>query len=115
SNTETFTSVLKIENESLIGKTNTTFVGESRASFLHGFNNIRNHNKETALTNYLADGDTNNKINNIKTSDLTNREGKLAIDYDIKLDNKVSAFDNELYIDLDFKREFSKLDLKDRK
>lgn len=115
SNTETFTSVLKIENESLIGKTNTTYEGESRASFLYGFNNIRNNNKETALNNYLADGDTNNKISNIKTSDLTNRDGKLTIDYDIKLDHKVSAFDNEMYIDLDFKREFSKLDLKERK
>lgn len=115
SNTETFTSVLKIESESLVGKTNTTYAGESRASFLYGFNNIRNNNKETALNNYLADGDNNHKISNVKTSDLTNRDGKLAIDYDIKLDNKVSAFDNEMYIDLDFKREFSKLDLKDRK
>ncbi|MCG2610497.1 hypothetical protein LZZ90_03125 [Flavobacterium sp. SM15] len=115
SNSETFTSILKIENEMLVGKTNTTYAGESKASFLHSFNNIRSNNKETALMDYLSDSDKNNTISNIKTSDLTNRDGKISIDYDIKLNNKVSAFDNEIYVDLDFKKEFSKLSLKDRK
>ncbi|MEW5675129.1 transglutaminase-like domain-containing protein [Flavobacterium enshiense] len=115
SNTETFTSVLKIENEALIGKTNMSFAGESRASFLYSFNNIRNNNKENALNDYLSDEDKNNRISNIKTTDLSNRDTKVVIDYDLKLDNKVSAFDNEIYIDLDFKKEFSKLNFKERK
>lgn len=115
SNTETFTTSFKIENETLVGKTNTTYSGESKASFLQSFNSIRNNNKETVLMNYLTDNDKNNIISNIKTSDLTNRDGKITIDYDIKLNNKVSAFDNEIYVDLDFKKEFSKLSLKDRK
>jgi len=114
-NTETLTTNLRIENEALIGKTTSTFTGESRASFLYSYNTIKNNNKEEALQNYLTDGDKNLSISAISTSDLTNRDNKLSISNDIKIDNKVSSFDNVIYIDLDYKKEFGHLLFKDRK
>lgn len=114
-NTETFTSELRIDNESLTGKTSNTFTGESRASFLYSYNNIKNNDKKEALQDYLTDGDKNLTISAISTSDLTNRDKKLSMEYDIKIENKVSRFDNDIYIDLDFKKEFGHLLFKERK
>jgi transglutaminase-like putative cysteine protease/translation elongation factor EF-1beta len=115
SNTETFTAKLRIENEAITGKTNNSFTGESRTSFLYSYNNIKNNNKEEALQNYLTDNDKNLTISSVTTSDLTNRDKKLSLEYDIKIDNKVSRFDNDIYIDLDFKKEFNHLLFKERK
>lgn len=115
SNTETFTSELRIENESLTGKTMNTFTGESKTSFLHSYNMIKNNNKEEALQDYLTDGDKNLTISAVSTSDLSNRDKEVSMKYDIKIDNKVSRFDNDIYIDLDFKKEFSHLLFKERK
>lgn len=114
-NTETFTANLRIENEALTGKITTAFTGESRASFLYSYNTIKNNKKEDALQNYLSDGDKNLSISGISTSDLTNRDNKLSISHDIKIDNKVSSFDNTIYIDLDYKKEFGHLLFKERK
>lgn len=115
SNTETFTTNLRIENEVLTGKTTNTFTGESRASFLYSYNNIKNNNKEEALQNYLTDDNKDFSIAGITTTDLTNRDKKLSLEYDITVKNKVSSFDNDIYVDLDFKKEFSHLLFKERK
>lgn len=114
-NTETFTAKLRIENESITGKTSNSFSGESRSVFLYSYNNIKTNNKQEALHNYLTDNDKNLTISSVTTSDLTNRDKKLSIEYDIKIDNKVSRFDNEIYVDLDFKKEFNYLLFKERK
>ncbi|WP_255512774.1 transglutaminase domain-containing protein [Flavobacterium sp. GT3R68] len=114
-NTETLTSTFHIENESLIGNTKNTFLGESRASFLYNYNNTKTDKKEEALQEYITDRDKNFTVTNITTSDLKNRDKMLSLEYNTKLDNKVSSFDNDLYIDLDFKKEFATLDFKERK
>ena len=114
-NTETFSAKLHIENETITGKTSNTFTGESRASFLYSYNNIKNNNKEEALQNYLTDDDKNLTIASVSTSDLSNRDKKLSLEYDIRIANKVSRFDNDIYIDLDFKKEFGHLLFKERK
>lgn len=114
-NTETTTSTFHIENESLIGKTKNTFLGESRASFLYSYNNTKTDKKEEALQEYLTDSDKNFTVTNITTSDLKNRDKMLSLEYNTKLDNRVSSFDNDLYIDLDFKKEFASLNFKERK
>jgi len=54
-------------------------------------------------------------MDKVVTSDLRNREQQLQIDYDIAVNNKVSAFDNEMYVDLNILKEFKNFDLKDRK
>ncbi|ESU26993.1 hypothetical protein FLJC2902T_23340 [Flavobacterium limnosediminis JC2902] len=114
-NTETFTAKLHIENDLITGKTANSFMGESRATFLYSYNNIKNNNKEEALQNYLTDNDKNLNISSVTTSDLANRDKKLSLEYDIKINNKVSRFDNDIYIDLDFKKDFNHLVFKERK
>ena len=51
----------------------------------------------------------------VNTSDLESRDQQLNIDYKIDISNKVSSFDNEIYVDLDFMNEYKDFLLKDRK
>ena len=90
-------------------------MGESKAQFLYIFNTFENNKKNEALEKYLSKYDKNSHAENIKTSDLTNRDIKLTLDYDITIDNKVSSFDNDIYVDFENMNEFKTLTLKDRK
>lgn len=114
SNRETYNAVFNIQGETLNGKINGSLKGESRSSFLYGYNNIKNDKKDNALQNYLASGNRNLTVTNIKTSDLANRDNILTLEYDALLKNRVSVFDNEIYIDLDYQEEFGGLDFKER-
>lgn len=104
-----------LENETLKGKVKMEFSGESRASFLYNYNTIKNDKKEDALKWYLNSRDKNCTVSNIKTSDLSNRDQKLSLDYDVAIANHISSFDNEIYIDLNYDKEYNSFDFKDRK
>lgn len=115
SNKETHSVRFAIEKETLKGKCSKTFKGESCAEFLYGYNRFETDRKSDALENYLSRRDKNIHVSNVITSDLSKRDQQLKVDYDISVQNKVSAFDGEIYVDLDFVREFGNFDLKDRK
>jgi transglutaminase-like putative cysteine protease len=114
-NKEIYNASFRVDNEVLTGKISSSMKGESRASFLYGYNNTKNDKKENALQYYLSQGDKNLSVSNIVTSDLTNRDKTLTIEYNAGLKNRVSSFDNEMYIDLDHQEEFAGLDFKERK
>ncbi len=114
-NKEIYTVQYTLENETLKGKVKKEFFGESRASFLYTYNNIKNDKKEEALKWYINSGNKNYNVSNIITSDLSNRDDNVKISYDLSLDNHVSSFDDEIYIDLDYDKEYNYLDFSDRK
>lgn len=103
-----------IENEDLIGKANRFFSGESAISFYSTFNSIESSSKNESLEHFLSRSDKNFSISNIETSDLKNRENDININYDIKIKNKITTLDNELYIDLEIFNEYKDLYFKDR-
>ncbi len=114
-NKEIYHSKLKIENEELKGSVTKTFTGESRATFLYGYYSIGNDKKEDVLLSFLTRGDKNYIIDNIQNSDLSNREEDVKLSYDLVLKNKVTSFDNEIYIDIDHYQDLKQLDLTERK
>ena len=114
-NKETFKYKLHVENNQLKGTCSRSYSGESRTEFLRIYNTFKTNKKSENLENYLSSNDKNIQVSAIKTSDLNNRETKLTLDYEIGIDNKVSTFDNEMYIDIEYKNEFKSLNLKDRK
>ncbi len=115
SNKESFKANLTIENEKLKGTCSKNYLGESRAQLLYVYNTFKSDKKDETLENYLAKSDKNILVTNIKTSDLKNRDIKLTIDYNVEVENKVSSFDNDMYIDLEYMNEFKGFELKDRK
>jgi hypothetical protein len=113
-NLETYTFNAKIEDNALVGLASKSFDGESRASFLYYYNNLQNDEKEDALVYYLNNDDKNLKVSNIETSDIHNREQQLSIQYQLSQKNAVSSFDNEIYIDLDYEKEFGRFLFEER-
>jgi hypothetical protein len=104
----------KINNNALEGDVSLTYTGESRATFLYVFNNLRSEMKNEALEYYLNRADRNMLVNSIKTSNLENRDDQLSINYLLKQDNAVSSFDDEIYINLDYYKEYGKSLFNDR-
>ncbi|WP_445711467.1 transglutaminase-like domain-containing protein [Flavobacterium sp.] len=113
-NKEIKKNTFSIENEELIGKANRFFSGESARSFYSTFNSIESSSKNESLEHFLSRSDKNFSISNIEISDLKNRENDININYDIKIKNKITALDNELYIDLEIFNEYKDLYFKDR-
>src|SRR5690606_32278780 len=114
-NKELYNTAFRIEDENLVGKVSGRLNGEGRASFLYGYNNIKSDKKENALQDYITRGNKNLSISDIVTSNLSNRDIPLTMEYNATLNNKVSSFDNEMYVDLDYLEEFASLDFKERK
>ena len=114
-NKEIYKASFVIDNQKLKGVCNRSASGEARASFLQIFNSFETNKKGETLEKYLASQDKNIDVNNIKTSDLKNRDVKLNIDYNISISNKVSSFDNEMYIDFENRNEYKNFEFKDRK
>jgi transglutaminase-like putative cysteine protease len=114
-NKEIFKAKLKIVNGELQGACSRIFAGESRAQLLYRISTLKNDKKDEVLERYLTDSDKNIKVHNIKNSDLKNRDQLLTMDYEIAVNNRVSDFDDDMYIDLEYMNEFKNFELKDRK
>ncbi|HLV38892.1 transglutaminase-like domain-containing protein [Xanthomarina sp.] len=114
-NKETVTYELTLENEQLTGTVSKTFNGESRSSLLQYLNQLQTDKKDSFLLWYLNGGNSNIKVENINTSNLTDREIPVNIDYNIQINNAVSSFDNTIYIDLDLEKELSGYNFEKRK
>ncbi|MBU2921401.1 transglutaminase-like domain-containing protein [Winogradskyella psychrotolerans] len=113
-NKEFYNYQLTLDNETLTGKVKKEFNGESRSSLLYYFDQLKTDKKDEFLEAYLSSADSNRKVSNITTSDLTNRELNVTISHDLTVKNAVSTFDNSIYIDLDLDKEFSNYELKER-
>lgn len=104
-----------LDGETLKGSVQKTYNGESRASLLYYFSSLKTDIKEEFLKSYLEKGDSNIKVSNIVASDVTDREASLNFTADITVNNAVSSFDGEVYIDLDIEKELSDFEFNDRK
>ena len=105
---------LKLVNGSITGEVNKNFQGESRASLLAYFHSLKNDKKEEFLEYYLRNGNSNISVSSIETSNLEDRDLDLTVNYEITVQNAVSEFDDEVYIDLDIDKELSNYLMKER-
>ena len=106
---------LKIEDGALTGTAKKIFTGESRSGMLYFLNNgMKNNEKEDFLDYYLSKGNDNVIVSNITSSSFENRDIPLEFSYGIKIENAVSNFDNQIFIDLEIDREFYNFTIKER-
>ncbi|WP_299367087.1 transglutaminase family protein [Winogradskyella sp.] len=113
-NKEVFTYNLNLEGETLKGTVNKQYKGESRSDLLYFFDQLKSDKKEEFLEYFLNKGNSNIKVFDIKTSDLSNRDINIAMDYKIEVKNAVSSFDGSIYIDLDIDKELADFAFKER-
>ncbi len=86
----------------LKGHLKVTFSGEERTGFLQYYNELPTDRKKEFIQRVLEFGNDNLFANNIKTSDLNNRDIPVVIEGDIDLSNNVIREDKEVYAGIDF-------------
>ena len=97
---------LILKDNLLAGEVNSEYTGESRTNILRSYEGIESSKKSRALENFLKDGNKNLRVSDIQTSDLEERDLPIKFDYKIEIENMVSDFNNEVYVDIDPYKEF---------
>lgn len=109
--------VLKIAGNNLVGKVTQTWKGENKEWMLSALNSIKKDKQEDAIKQFLSEGNAAYQISNLKIVNLNDYNADLKIEYDVVFRDAVSAFDKELYIDLDNRKDYGqfKFDVSKRK
>jgi len=93
----------------LKGTVSLLYKGESRSGLLSNIQQVKKEKLDKVLTNYLSDGNNDYTVSNLVTSDLYGRDSLLKIDYNFYFKNGASAFGNEIYVDVDYRKELANL------
>jgi hypothetical protein len=109
--------VLKISGNNLVGKVIQTWKGENKEWMLSGLNSIKKDRQEDALKQFLSEGNTAYQISNLKIINLNDYNADLKIEYDVLFKDAVTAFEKEMYIDIDNRKDYGqfKFDSEKRK
>ena len=106
-NKESKITKMTIAEDKLTGTSSLEYNGESKIMVQSIFSSIRKDNKEDALSSYIKNGDENVEVSNIKHSDFAERQKPLQLSFDFKANNQVTKTGNELYVIMDWDKEFS--------
>lgn len=105
-NPDTEKRVLAINGQDLQGKAEHTYKGEARSRMINKMWGIKKENLEKAVVNYLSENNQDYQVSNLIKSDFTGTDSVLKMSYDLVHKNGASVFGNEIYVDLDFRKEF---------
>ena len=98
---------MAITEDKLAGTSTIEYNGESKIVVQDIFSSIRKDNKNDALTSWLKNSNDNVEVSNIKYPDFTDRQKPLQLTFDFKANNQLTKAGNELYIVMDWDKEFS--------
>jgi len=109
--------ILTITGNDLSGKVLQSWKGENKEWLLHKLNQIKKEKQEDALKQFLAEGNSNYQVSNMKIINLNDYNAELKIEYDLFFKNAATAFDTEIYLSLDNRKNMSgfKFDTTERK
>jgi len=106
-NKESKITKMAITEDKLAGTSTIEYNGESKIVVQDIFSSIRKDNKNDALTSWLKNSNDNVEVSNIKYPDFTDRQKPLQLTFDFKANNQLTKAGNELYIVMDWDKEFS--------
>ena len=102
-NNKVFTKTsFELKDNVLKGHVTVTMTGVERTSFLQYYHDVPKDKQKEMIQHMLRFGNRNLVVNNVKTSDLNNREIPVMLEGDIDLSNYVIAEDKEVYAGIDF-------------
>jgi transglutaminase-like putative cysteine protease len=109
-------SVLSINGSSLDGSVTRVWKGEEKEYIFSGLNSIEKENTDDIFTKFLSLGNRDYTITDLTNSGLTDYDNPFTIKYKVQRTNAVSSFGNDLYVDIDSRKDFNKntFDLKER-
>ncbi|MEO5562750.1 MAG: transglutaminase domain-containing protein, partial [Chitinophagaceae bacterium] len=103
-------TTITYDNEALKGKTSVEYNGESKTMLQGIYSSIRNESKKDVLSGFLRHGDDNVVINNIKPPDFNDRQKPITVSYDFTANNQVTKAGKELYVVMDWDKDFAGLE-----
>lgn len=106
-NIRLFKETLTITGNNVSGRIKYQYNGESKSDLLYNVNLTKKDRVQTALEKYITNSDNHYKIANVTTSALDQRDGNLEVNFDLVYEDAVSAFGKEMYIDIDFNKEYN--------
>ncbi|HSU28978.1 MAG TPA: transglutaminase-like domain-containing protein [Chitinophagaceae bacterium] len=98
---------LTLDNDDLSGNSVVEFNGESRIMLQSIYQSTRNEEKKKSLSGFLRHEDDNIVIQDMKTPDFNDRQRPLTLNFDFKAHHQVTRTGNELYVVMDWDKEFS--------
>jgi hypothetical protein len=99
------------EENALVGAVEISEKGEAMSRVMYSYNQTRTDEKEESLKRYLALYDKFITIENMTLPSMDRSMDELILSGDITIKNKISTFDDELYLYLDPYRIFESYDL----
>lgn len=98
---------LQVEGNNLTGKVDHQYTGECTEYILTQAHQIKKDKLEEALEQFLSKENRAYGISSVKTSDLHDWSKNMTIQYDLQHKDAVNNFGDELYIELDFRKEMA--------
>lgn len=84
----------------------TTLNGEMKTGVLYLLNQTENKQQSEKIKNVLSINNKNTEVARLDYSSIKDRDIPFVASYDLSIKNTVSAFDNDLYINLDQEQEY---------
>lgn len=107
---------MTIDGDTIKGNSTVEYNGEAKIVTQMAYASTRNENKAEALSSFLSENNGNLQLLNIKTPDFNDRQKPLQISYEFKARNEVTRTGNEIYVVMDWNKDFSGLEFEsDRK
>lgn len=95
----------RIEGENLIGQNQLTFKNDYKTSIMVEYNNLKTEHKDDAVGYFLSKG-KNESVANVQIIGIDNRDLPLTFKNDYILKHNVVNSGKELYLTLDYTRDF---------
>jgi hypothetical protein len=99
-------TTLHLNNSLLSGENHISYRGEQKTVLLRRYHGISSNNKDEALQAYLTGGERNIGVSEIHHQGFDDRDQPLEINYHFTWQNNVQAIGNEMYLALDWDKEF---------
>ncbi|WP_028785923.1 transglutaminase domain-containing protein [Terrimonas ferruginea] len=91
----------------LKGDVQLSFKGESRSDLLNSIERTKKDNMQQSLISYLSKSNQDYAIENLQPAIFNTPDTLLNIQYHLHFRNAITAFDKELYAELDFRKEMN--------
>ncbi len=104
---------LIVQDDKLVGTSTTEYNGESKIMVQSVYASVRSDNKDDVLSSFLKSGNDNVMVSQIETPGFADRQKPLQICYEMKAANQVTKTGNEIYVVMDWNKDFGSLEMPD--
>jgi hypothetical protein len=98
--------VLTIDGTNLKGTVSQEWHGEEKEYLLSQLNSIKKENVKESFQKHLTENNNDYTISDLVTTDLNNYDKAVTVKYNLMHKNALSSFGKELYLDVDFRKDF---------